>query len=69
MIYSRFGTRITLTSKPDTDGWCKAIFHLTGHDSEREIHSGDMKGDGGGGEIDSAWKTLPAHDGKKPTGR
>ena len=69
MIYSRFHVRLTLTSKPDNGGWCKAIFHFTSKDSEREIHVSDMKADDGIKEIGAAWDTLPAHDGKKPTGR
>jgi hypothetical protein len=64
MIITRYGTHITLTTKPDKEGWCKATFHFTNppQDSPREVHLGDLRADDGIKEINEAIAALPAHD-------
>ena len=61
MIYSRFGTRMTLLTQADGQGYCKAVFHHEAvGDEKREIHRSEMKADNGAAEIEGTLATLPA---------
>jgi len=64
MIYSRFGTKLTMLSKDiDGSGQVRIQAKAEGTDEVRDYGYLDLKADDGRTEIDAAIATLPA---KKP---
>lgn len=61
MIYSRFGTRITLTTQLDGSGWLRAIFHYGDGkpEPEKEIHISETVADDGALEVTKFLAGLP----------
>ncbi|HYE21556.1 MAG TPA: hypothetical protein VEA69_24130 [Tepidisphaeraceae bacterium] len=63
MIFSRFGTRITLVSKSeDAAGQLRLQGTGEGMEGVREYGRADLKADDGGPEIDAAIAALPWKD-------
>lgn len=62
MIYTRFGTRVTLLSPFDNEGFSKATVHYSeinaGGDIQREIQIFDLRADEGLNEIEAASNAL-----------
>jgi hypothetical protein len=67
MIYSRFGSKLTLVSKDEgADGQLSVHATCEGMEGVRTYHRGEMTADGGNPEIDAAIAELPpAHEAKK----
>lgn len=63
MIYSRFGTKLTLLSK-DQDASGRVLIQATAEDSEgvRQYAVTELKADDGMSEINDAVAKLPAKD-------
>lgn len=59
MIYSRFGTRLTLLSKQDGSGRLSIEGTAQGTADIRHYHVGDLTADAGQSEIDAAIANLP----------
>lgn len=59
MIFDRFGTRLTLLSKPDGAGWIKCISHYDNGDKANEIQLSDTRAEDGALEITRLVETLP----------
>ena len=61
MIYSRFGTQLTLKSKSE-DSSGQVLIHAmcAGMEEIREYHRADLTADNGPREIDAAIAKLPA---------
>ncbi len=59
MIYSRFGTQLTLLSKQEGSGRLSIQATAQGTPDIRHYHVGDLTADAGASEIDAAIANLP----------
>jgi hypothetical protein len=59
MIYSRFGTQLTLLTKQEGSGRLSIQATAQGTPDIRHYHLGDLTADAGLAEIDAAIATLP----------
>jgi hypothetical protein len=63
MIYSRFGTKLTLVNKSiDSSGNIRVQATTQGSSDLREYRRGDLKADDGMPEIDAAVAKLPSRN-------
>jgi len=59
MIYSRFGTRLTLLSRQEANGRLSIQATAGGTPEIRHYYLGDLTADGGTAEIEAAIANLP----------
>ena len=64
MVYTRFGTPVTLLQQPDNEGWILLLAHYPMHDGGtlqkfREYHISDLRIDGGLPKLTEEIDKLP----------